>query len=96
MNTTNMSGFMPGDKLVNIGAPLLALVLLSTQYGVGVGAWSTIGAAVLAGVAIPILARFVTQPFLKFCTIETRSITGYAFTGVCNAGVGALCFMATL
>jgi hypothetical protein len=96
MNTTTMSRSLLSDKLVNLAAPLLALVLLSSRYGVGVGASSTIWAAVLVGAVVPTLSRFVTVPFLKFCGIDPGSVTGWVFLAVCNLGAGAACFMATL
>lgn len=84
------------DTVLSVGAPLLSIATLALLRHVEVGALVTIWAAVLAGVCVPVLTRFVSVPFLKMCEIDQNSPTATVFLFVLNAATGLLCAIAVL
>lgn len=75
--------------LIAIGAPLLAIAVISLSNHIVVGEPRTVWATILAGVVVPTFGRVVGAPFLALCDVKYPSVSAYAFYAVCNFGIGA-------
>lgn len=84
------------NMLAEIGAPLFAIAAVSTHFGLGVGATSTIWAAVFAAALVKTLYHFVLGRQLNLLGLKVGEVRRYVAMGAVNALIGVACALLTL
>ncbi len=84
------------NLLAELGAPLFAIAAVTSHFGIGVGATSTIWAAVLSAALAKTLYHFVLGRQLTLLGWGAGDARRYVATALVNGLIGVGCALLTL